>query len=336
MVNGSKSKTFEQIFSAELRGSLSAFKTGVVDVAEEQYTNIKAAFNAKLVGGQQVLFSQLLQWAVDGEKYSRPCTPEMRTLANTGIQADAEYNLAQSVAKVLHPGDVNQLEVKLKIETGKQALVETIVIFDAQIKGFEKRMQEQAFNAGESSLITGAMWPVYDKLKSANKDVIVVENLGQSLGALASPDTQTLSEVFKIVSCEVVRYINELIEKAVIEMNKVAPLSWQADLATRDPDALTSKYLNNMDVRAVDTKILAVHEIYKQERTFINDIGRSRFACDTGNPKFAELFQANESALKNLSQFSASVQAINLILNQFSAKDFSAEERKTSGVQYPS
>ena len=228
------------------------------------------------------------------------------------------------------------LEVELKIETGKQALVETIVIFDAQIKGFEKRMQEQAFNAGESSLITGAMWPVYDKLKSANKDVIIVENLGQSLGALASPDTQTLSEVFKIVSCEVVRYINELIEKAVMEMNKVVPLSWQADLATRDPDTLTSTYLSNMDVRAVDTKILAVHEIYKQERTFINHIGRSRFACDTGNPKFAELFQANESAIRNLTQFGASVQAVNLILNQFSAKDFSAEERTTSGVQYPS
>ncbi len=147
-----QSRRLSNIFrSAELRGSLSAYKTGVVDVAEEQYTNIKAAFNAKLVGGQQVLFSQLLQWAVDGEKYSRPCTPEMRTLANTGIQADAEYNLAQSVAKVLHPGDVNQLEVKLKIETGKQAIVETIVLFDAQIKGFEKRMQEQAFNAGESS-----------------------------------------------------------------------------------------------------------------------------------------------------------------------------------------
>ena len=336
VVNGSKSKTFENILFAELRGSLSAFKTGVVDVAEEQYTNIKAAFNAKLVGGQQVIFSQLRQWVEDGEKYSRPCTPEMRTLANTGIQADAEYNLAQSVAKVLHPGDVNQLEVKLKIETGKQALVETIVFFYAQIKGFEKHMQEQAFDAGESSLITGAMWPVYDKLKSANKDVIIVENLGQSLGALASPDTQTLSEVFKIVSCEVVRYINELIEKAVMEMNKVVPVSWQADLATRDPDTLTSTYLNNMDVRAVDTKILAVHEIYKQERTFINDIGRSRFACDTGNPKFAELFQANESAIKNLTQFSASVQAANLILNQFSAKDVSAEERNTSGVQYPS
>ncbi len=73
-----------------------------------------------------------------------------------------------------------------------------------------------------------------------------MENLGQSLGALASPDTQTLSEVFKIVSCEVVRYINELIEKAVMEMNKVVPVSWQADLATRDPDTLSSKYLNRM------------------------------------------------------------------------------------------